>query len=90
MAVNVTPEVVSAHKNLEEVCKRLETSVDKFCASPLQSLCTQDFYESECVPIAVECVNALFKFQTATLMKSLCMRIRLLKQTIHFVIKKGN
>lgn len=65
MTVNVTPEVASAHKNLKELCQKFETSVDEFCASPLQSLRTKDFYESECVPIAVECVDALSKFQSA-------------------------
>lgn len=64
MPVNVTPEVASAHKILKELCEKFETSVDEFCASPFQSIRTQDFYESKCVPIAVECVNALFKFQT--------------------------
>ena len=65
MKADVTPEVAAAHRKLEEVCKRFETSVDKFRDSPLQSLRTQDFYESECVPTAVECVDALSKFESA-------------------------
>ncbi len=65
MTIQVTPEVASAHKNLQELCERFEASVDEFCASPLQSIRTKDFYESECVPIAVECGDALSKFQSA-------------------------
>ena len=65
MTLKLTPEVASAHKNLRDLCERFETSVDEFCASPLQSLRTQDFYESECVSIAGECVDALSKFQSA-------------------------
>ena len=65
MDIKLTPEVASAHKNLTDLCEKFEASVDEFCALPLQSLRTQDFYESECVPIAVECSDALSKFQSA-------------------------
>ena len=65
MDVKLTPEVTSAHKNLNDLCEKFETSVDELCAVPPESLHTQDFYESECVPIAVECVDALSKFQSA-------------------------
>ena len=75
MTVNVTPEVASAHRNLEELCEKFEISVNEFCASPLQSLCTQDFYECECVPIAVECVDALSKFQSASLYETITYEV---------------
>ena len=65
MNVKLTPEVTAAHRNLSDLCEKFEVSVDEFCASPPQSLRTQDFYESECVPIAVECKDALSKFQSA-------------------------
>ena len=65
MDIKLTPEVASAHKNLRDLCEKFEASVDEFCDLPPQSLRTKDFYESECVPIAVECVDALSKFETA-------------------------
>lgn len=65
MPVNVTPEVASAHKNLRDLCEKFETSVGEFCASPLEALCTQDFYESECILIAAACVDALSTLQSA-------------------------
>ena len=65
MTIQVTPEVASAHRNLEKLCEKFETCVDEFCALPLQSLRTKNFYESECVPTAVECVEALSKFESA-------------------------
>ena len=65
MTVNVTPEVAIAHKNLEELCEKFETSVDEFCASPLQSIRPHEFYEHESVLMATECVEALSEFQSA-------------------------
>ena len=65
MAVNVTPEVASAHKNLRNLCEKFETSVDEFCASPLQSIRPHEFYECECVPMAAACADALSKLESA-------------------------
>ena len=65
MNINVTPEVTSAHRNLEELCKKFETSVDEFCALPPQSIRPHEFYECECVQIAAECADALSELQSA-------------------------
>ncbi len=65
MNINVTPEVASAHRNLEELCEKFETSVDKFYASSPQSIRPHEFYECECVPIAAACADALSEFQSA-------------------------
>ena len=65
MTVKLTPEVASAHKNLRDLCERFENSVDELCASSIQSISPHEFYECECVPIAVKCVDALSKFQEA-------------------------
>ena len=67
MNINVTPEVATAHKNLEELCEKLETSIDEFCASPLQSILPHEFYKCECVPIAAACAEALPTFQSTCL-----------------------
>ena len=65
MDVKLTPEVTAAHKNLRDPCERFENAVDELCASSLQSIPPHEFYESECVPIAVECVDALSTFESA-------------------------
>ena len=65
MAVDVTPEVASANKNLEELCEKFETSVNELCTSSFQSIHPHEFYEHKSVSIAAECVDAFSKFQSA-------------------------
>ena len=66
MAVNVTPEVAAAHKKLEKLCEKFETSVDELCASSPQLIRPHQFYECEFVPIAAECVDVLSELQSAS------------------------
>ena len=61
MNVKVTWEVASAHRNLEKLCEQFETSVDEFCASPLQ-IRPHEFYDCECIPIAAACAKAHTEF----------------------------
>ena len=65
MAVNVTPEVTAAHKNLSNLCEKFETSVDELCARSPQAIHPHEFYEWDCVPIAAACVDALSTLQSA-------------------------
>ena len=44
MTVKLTQEAKTAHKNLQDLCEKFETSVHEFCASPLQSIRTKNFY----------------------------------------------
>ena len=64
MNTKITPEVASAHRNLEELCEKFEASIAKLSASP-QSLRPHEFYQCECVPIAAVCVEALSTLQSA-------------------------
>ena len=61
MAVNVTPEVAAAHKELRKQCEEFEAAVDDFCASSPQSL-THEFYTSRCIQTAAASANALPEF----------------------------
>lgn len=65
MTIQITSEVASAHRNLEKLCEKFEASVEELCDRTPQSIHSQEFYECECVPIAVECVDALSKLQSA-------------------------
>ena len=66
MKGNVTPEIAAAHRSLEELCEKFETSVDEFCRASAQSFHPHEFYECECVPLAAACADALSALQPAS------------------------
>ena len=64
MTVNVTPEVAFAHKNLQELCEKFETSIEELCARLPRALPPGEFYQCDCASIAAECAETLFIFPT--------------------------